>query len=494
MHSRVLSLLLGLALGLAILGPGAWGFSTTPETDDAAGGARAFVGATTKKLLCSQTPGFTLNLPNTSGATIAACSTSTIVPSDICSNTANGIPCLDSDTKVDVSVLPTSVQTGTGTTNYLARWASESKLTPSKLHQTLPGSWEAWSVGAYLWDSIAVDPVTKTLLLAASGLDIFESVGGTNPLRPTSASHSGKGVSVNWSNGDRWTVVSGVGIFKSAGGTGPFDDQGAPALTWNDLNINPSNGDVWAVTADGDIYKSAGGTGAWTLKASLGISLTGVSVNWSNGDVWICSYSGIIYKLTGGSGTFSAKGSISGICDGIAVDPATGDVWFVAYSGNIYKSAGGTTWPADGQGAPSLSWTGIAVDYLTGTVWACATNYSGIYRKLGPSVVSDAPIYAPLYTGLTFSLNGATSGTVTHGVAAATASYSMLDPATAPAEGQAIVYPSGGGQGTWTTPIPKSQPIAAVGKFYFVTGTGTATATTTAVTSLGNVTGMGCLP
>ena len=42
--------------------------------------------------------------------------------------------------------------------------------------------------------------------------------------------------------------------------------------------------------------------------------------------------------------------------------------------------------------------------------------------------------------------------------------------------------------------VPKSQPIAAAGKFYFVTGSGTATATTTAVTSLGNVTGMGCLP
>ena len=42
--------------------------------------------------------------------------------------------------------------------------------------------------------------------------------------------------------------------------------------------------------------------------------------------------------------------------------------------------------------------------------------------------------------------------------------------------------------------VPKSQPVAAVGKFYFVTGTGTATATTTAVTSLGNITGMGCLP
>ena len=46
MHSRVLSVLLGIALGLAILGPGAWGFSTTPGTDDAAGGKFYFVTGT----------------------------------------------------------------------------------------------------------------------------------------------------------------------------------------------------------------------------------------------------------------------------------------------------------------------------------------------------------------------------------------------------------------------------------------------------------------
>jgi hypothetical protein len=75
------------------------------------------------------------------------------------------------------------------------------------------------------------------------------------------------------------------------------------------------------------------------------------------------------------------------------------------------------------------------------------TNYVGIGKT--PSDLLDV---AGAVGALSLKLNGATSGAVTHGVAATTASYSMLDPATAPAAGQAVVYPAGGGQGTWVTP------------------------------------------
>jgi hypothetical protein len=86
------------------------------------------------------------------------------------------------------------------------------------------------------------------------------------------------------------------------------------------------------------------------------------------------------------------------------------------------------------------------------------TYHSGMYTgmhtdmSLGSSVLS---IGGGLEVGTTgayggsLKLNGATSGTVTRGVAATTASYSLLDPSTAPGAGQTIVYPSGGGQGTW---------------------------------------------
>jgi hypothetical protein len=58
-------------------------------------------------------------------------------------------------------------------------------------------------------------------------------------------------------------------------------------------------------------------------------------------------------------------------------------------------------------------------------------------------------------------LRGSTSGAVTLGVAAVTANYSALFPSTAPGAGQAIVYPSGGGQGTWATPavLTSSTPV-----------------------------------
>ena len=55
-------------------------------------------------------------------------------------------------------------------------------------------------------------------------------------------------------------------------------------------------------------------------------------------------------------------------------------------------------------------------------------------------------------TAGSFNLNGSTSGTVTHNVAATTASYTLTDPAAAPGTNQAVQYPSGGGQGTWFTP------------------------------------------
>jgi hypothetical protein len=60
-------------------------------------------------------------------------------------------------------------------------------------------------------------------------------------------------------------------------------------------------------------------------------------------------------------------------------------------------------------------------------------------------------------------LSGATSGAVTHSVAATTASYSLLDPATAPGAGQGIVYPSGGGQGTWADlgGVPTTRTLTA---------------------------------
>lgn len=66
-------------------------------------------------------------------------------------------------------------------------------------------------------------------------------------------------------------------------------------------------------------------------------------------------------------------------------------------------------------------------------------------------------------------LRGSTSGAVMHGVAATTASYSMLDPLTAPAAGQVVAYPNGGGQGTWASPLAQPSGVCASG--YALTST-----------------------
>jgi hypothetical protein len=87
------------------------------------------------------------------------------------------------------------------------------------------------------------------------------------------------------------------------------------------------------------------------------------------------------------------------------------------------------------------------------------TNFVGIGKS--PSELLDV---AGTVGVLSLKLNGSGSGVVTHGVAATTASYTMLAPSTAPATGQVIAYPSGGGQGTWVTPTVL--PTNAIGWLY----------------------------
>ena len=89
------------------------------------------------------------------------------------------------------------------------------------------------------------------------------------------------------------------------------------------------------------------------------------------------------------------------------------------------------------------------------TAWNACASVTTTYSDYCGNVAYGSPCFDGnvMLNARGIKLNGATSGTVTHDVAATTASYTLRDPSTAPGAGQAIVYPSGGGQGTWATPL-----------------------------------------
>jgi hypothetical protein len=134
---RTRALLLGWFIVALAFPQRAWAV-TTAEGSDASGmmSAAPMLDKTTHRVKCEQaTRGPTVKLPGSSATAWNACASVTTTYADYCGNVANGIPCLDSNTKVDVSVLPASVQTGTGVTGYFPVWASANQLSVSKLFE-----------------------------------------------------------------------------------------------------------------------------------------------------------------------------------------------------------------------------------------------------------------------------------------------------------------------------------------------------------------------
>ena len=99
MKAIIAQVLVALALAGIVLPPQAW----AADCDYTEGPAS--VCSTDHKILQSQQRDTTVVFPNAT-KTLTADGTVTISSTDICSNTANGIPCLDSATKLSMSVIP----------------------------------------------------------------------------------------------------------------------------------------------------------------------------------------------------------------------------------------------------------------------------------------------------------------------------------------------------------------------------------------------------
>lgn len=125
---RTRALLLGWLLVTLALPAQAFAV-TTAEGSDASGMAGTpMLDKTTKRVKCEQaTRGPTVKLPGSTETAWNACASVTTTYSDYCGNVANGIPCLDSATKISTAVIPDlsglmpppfTIQTSTVTSTY----------------------------------------------------------------------------------------------------------------------------------------------------------------------------------------------------------------------------------------------------------------------------------------------------------------------------------------------------------------------------------------
>ena len=456
MHSRILSVLLGLALGLAILGPGAWGFSTTPGTDDAAGGARAFIGANTKKLLCSQTPGFTLNLPYTSGAGVDPCSKISIVPSDLGTATP-GTP----------GAVMLAIGAGTGNVWLMSplEMAGQIKITtPTNVGYSLgligtgtnPSQHFMYANNAGGLTFVACDSTGNNCFREG----VFLPGGGA--AFGTSANNTGGGAALRVTATNPFGVPAFPGVSIGAAGVDAtaalmvgagsrIPGQGQMKLVPGYLLATPEDG---AIEYDGShLYATRG-------RSRVVIDGTAMPEPY---------------------GYAQSTATITGTGSGIATASTTSTTTATMTVTATLTGTGSTTASATG----SVSGTATATVTASGTYVATATLTG---TGAGTAIASATA----LIVGIAEAENTITCiGIPCSGVpASATGTATVTSSGTGTYRPLAATGMTIDGSGL----VPKSQPIAAVGKFYFVTGSGTATATTTAVTSLGNVTGMGCLP
>ena len=573
MHSRILSVLLGFALAAAILVPHVFGFSTTPGTDDAAGGARAFVGASTKKLLCSQAPGFTLNLPNTSGARVDPCATVNITASDLCNGGANGIMCLDSNTHLNAPVVNVDGEPGAGSGGAdsihraVVIGGSATPYGLISLQSSVTGNYDGLSRYGFR----GLEDVTNINMTGTQ--NAYVSVASSPSITGTSDYESYRGILAWPSFGSTGTVggmtgvdvkmIHGSGTVESMrgihiGGSGTGDVVDNVAIYIDDISGGQNSN--FAIYSEGGANYFGGSMQVGSSSGQSGVDAYGVlrARGLSDGSATVREAIVVGGGTTGIYGQISLSQNITGnyhvggpygfhgLEDHNSID-MTGDVNayaslasspVVGGSSNYDHFKAGQFWPTYASSGNIGALFGLDILTTQGGPGTATVNYGIYINKPGGSGVigtnygiylddqnrgssNSYSIYsnttAPSYFGGRMGIG--TAPDVRGQLAVANTLFissaqmqigdgGIIGGGSASGNSMISFYPgkklsiaSGGsevasidGSGQLSTAVPKSQPIAAVGKFYFVTGTGTATATTTAVTSLGNVTGMGCLP
>ena len=142
----------------------------TPATDETTiSTQKPALGYPSKKLLPSQHQPTTTVYPAGTTSSARGGDTVSLTSTDFCTSGANAIVCTGTDSKVSSTVLPTSVMTGTGTTNFLPRRKSDGSYQDSSGKD----DGNSFDVGRTLRATGATAP------LAGSGLEMQYVSGNT---------------------------------------------------------------------------------------------------------------------------------------------------------------------------------------------------------------------------------------------------------------------------------------------------------------------------
>ena len=348
-----------------------------------------------------------------------------------------------------------NIPIGTGNLNYIPKWTSASTLGNSQIFDngTIVGIGNATGPGLLSVGAGAEFQVSSAGVVTAANITATPTATRI-PISDIS------GTLNSWVTHASGDVPSNTAITAS-GATYKIVQYDTKGLVLAGIDATPAN--VGAVGGSGTMsgtlnylpVKTAGGWGDSRITDNAVSGTTTLA-----GGTAPAGYPALL-KLTGAS---YLGIDLTGLADGYAFSIANNQFIRFANTSSAQQnilgvSVDNNTYLGASSGNSIRIATPLGYGNTNGITVSPTTNYVGIGKT--PADLLDV---AGAVGALSLKLNGATSGTITHGVAATTASYSLLDPATSPGAGQVIAYPSGGGQGVWATPT--ALPTSATGWLY----------------------------
>lgn len=424
-----------LLIGVLVAQTAAPAFAvTTSEGSDGTSGSSgpAALDYSTDKTYCSQSArGAAVTLPSGSTWTANACQTATISSTDIGTTTptASAIPVAGTDSKIDVGWLPSSVATASGTTGYIAKFASANSLANSLAYETN--------------SKIGINTTSpNTKLSVYNGLvDFGDAVFSNN-------AQLGKGIVLNAAAGGAGTASTGI-LF---GGNGVahanfawMPNEKRFILRAGDYpnNVNNVGGNLAGLDVSG------------AVTAPNPVSCTG----------------GI---LCNGTSTASLLGTGTLTLDTSALAPST----------HTHTSAPGTLYATNGQAWMTTA-TVTNTNYTTesASVTATVTRSSTATKTWAEVTLTSTSTHTATTTGTyTRTATGTTSGTYTHS-ASATVTATITITSANTAYGSQTVTATQAFTSTWTV-TNTTLDVRTEVFTYTRTATGTGTRTWTGTNAI----------
>jgi hypothetical protein len=352
-------LLMGAVLALAL---GAEAMTVTPGSDGVQGDVGpAYLDATTGQLWCSQDNPVSVKLPaQVSPVAWPACSTVTVASTDICSNTANGIPCLDGSGLLSPAVVANTL-TGVNGIGFVTGTATNSVT--STATATASNTSTASGTGTL--------PTTQTasFLTTGTATNTITQVDPTWTWTQTSTGTQTHSVTETWS-------------FTGAA-TGTVTVTGTTTLTQSGT-LTLTDTTSLSATVTGTTGSTATATG--TVTSTLTRTATGTQTT-------VATMSSTATASTTATQTTTLLQVVTGTGTGTEIR-SPGNTWTRTVTGTITGSATGTyTFTSTGTGTASAV-SGVFAT-LTGTVTDTSTSYATVTTVTiasNPTITYNAPL------------------------------------------------------------------------------------------------------